>query len=84
LARFYWGIREDVNFLLSEGHRLPNRYPLARVWAEARTARRRIVNRIETDAAIMHAIVGTVLGGKKGAAHFKATMKKLRDGDGGA
>jgi hypothetical protein len=32
----------------------------------------------------MHAIVGTVLGGKKGAAHFKATMKKLRDGDGGA
>jgi hypothetical protein len=42
-----------------------------------------MVNRIDTDAIVMQAVVGTVLGGKKGSAHLKATLKKLREGDDG-
>jgi len=53
------------------------------VWAEARIARRRWTNRIETDAVVMQAVVGTVMGGKKGVSHLKATLKKLREADGG-
>jgi hypothetical protein len=70
--------------LYSEGHPLAGRYTFARLWSEAAIARRRIRNRIETDATMMHAIVGTVLGGKKGHANYKAALKTLRDSDGGA
>jgi hypothetical protein len=73
-----------VNYLLESGHVGAARYPLARVWNEARTARRRKVNALETDALLMQATIGSVLS-KKGQAEFKRTLKRLREsGDGGA
>jgi hypothetical protein len=83
LAHFYWGVREDVNYLLELGHADAGRYPLARVWSEARIARRRRVNHIEIDASVMQGVVGSVLS-KKGAKQLKDTLKQLRESDGGA
>lgn len=71
-------MREDVSLLQSQGHSRAHRYPLARVWAEADTARRRMVNAVETDALVMQAVIGSALS-KKGAAHLKALLKKLKD-----
>lgn len=70
-----------MNYLLDEGHYNASRYPLARLWTEARSARRRMVNRVETDAVVMQAVIGAALS-KKGARHLKALLKKLRDSDG--
>lgn len=69
--------------LQAEGHQRANRYPLCRVWAEADIARRRTVNRIETDAIVMQAVIGSALS-KKGATHLKDVLKKLRKSYGGA
>jgi hypothetical protein len=65
------------------GHPDAGRYPFARVWNEARTARRRRVNHIEIDATVMQGVIGSVLS-KKGAKHLKDTLKRLRESDGGA
>lgn len=65
------------------GHSNAARYPLAVVWSEARSARRRWVNRVEIEAAVMQGVVGSVLS-KKGAKQLKDTLKKLRESDGGA
>jgi hypothetical protein len=69
--------------LISEGHEHAAAYPLAVVWAEARSARRRWVNRVEIDASVMQGVVASVLS-KKGAKQLKDTLKKLRESDGGA
>jgi hypothetical protein len=42
-----------------------------------------LVNRIDTDAMVMQAVIGSVLS-KKGGAHLKDVLKKLRESDGGA
>ena len=69
---------------MASGHAKASRYPLARVWSEARTARRRMVNQLETEAVVMQSAIGSVIS-KKGHDAFKATLKRLREGgDGGA
>jgi hypothetical protein len=72
-----------VNYLISEGHRNAASYPLAVVWAEARSARRRWVNRVEIEASVQQGVIGSVLS-KKGAKQLKDTLKQLRESDGGA
>lgn len=60
------------------------RYTFSRVWSEARTARRRKVNQLETEALVMQSVIGSALS-KKGQKHFKDTLKRLKEGgDGGA
>lgn len=72
-----------MNYLLECGHVGAARYPFGRVWNEARTARRRMVNRVEIDAMVMQGVVASVLS-KKGAKQLRDTLKRLREDDGGA
>ena len=66
--------------MLAEGHVHAQRYTLATVGYEADIARRRINNRIVTEATLMQACVGTVMGGKEGARHFNKLIKELNRG----
>lgn len=67
-----------MSLLLAEGHADARRYPLAMVWSEARIVRRRVNDRISTEAVLMQtAIVAALAGGK----HLTEALKDLRDGD---
>jgi len=66
--------------LLAEGHVNARRYPIATVGLEADIARRRINNRMVTEATLMQACVGTVMGGKEGTRHFNSLIKELNRG----
>jgi hypothetical protein len=73
-----------VNYLLECGHDDAGRYTFARVWNEARSARRRKVNQLETEALLMQSVIGSCLS-KDGQRHFRDTLKRLKEsGDGGA
>jgi len=50
------------------------------VGLEADIARRRINNRMVTEATLMQACVGTVMGGKEGTRHFNSLIKELNRG----
>ncbi len=64
----------------SQGHTRANRYPLAKVWSECDTARRRINEQIAFQAGIDKLVQVAVHGGKKGQALFKQQIKELSDG----
>ncbi len=73
-------MREDVSYLKSQGHITANRYPLAMVWSEIETVRRRVREeeafRIGNDKMVQVAVHG----GKKGQTLFNRHMKELNDG----
>jgi hypothetical protein len=67
--------------LMAEGHQHASRYPLSTLWIEVELATERINRRIATEALVMQAVVGTVMGGKEGAKHLKSLLKRLNDGN---
>lgn len=69
----------DVNLLIAEGHVHAGRYPLARVWSEAKLCRQRIGDRIATEGLMMKTVIGAALSGKNTA--YNALAKRLRRGD---
>ncbi len=79
LDRIHAGIASDVSLLLANGHAHAQRYPIARVWWEARLARQRDVRRMSTEAALMHACIASVLAG--GDELNKALERLERHGD---
>lgn len=65
---------------MSQGHLQANRYPLAKVWSEIETVRRRVREeeafRLGNDKMVQVAVHG----GKKGQALFNRHIKELSDG----
>lgn len=80
MLQFYDDLREKVSLLLAEGHVHAQRYTIATIGIEAGIARRRINNQVITEATLMQACVGTVMGGKEGARHFNKLIKELNRG----
>jgi hypothetical protein len=67
-----------VSLLLSEGHLEARFYPVGMVWGEVGFVRRRIHDRISTDAVVMQATIASVL---VGGDHLKEVLEKLRHGE---
>jgi hypothetical protein len=71
-------LRGDVSLLLAEGHTEARHYPIGMVWAEQGFVRRRIHDRMATEAAVMQATIASVL---VGGEHLKEVLEKLRHGE---
>lgn len=69
--------RREASLLLSEGHAAAWRYPLGKLWSEARFVRERWVGRTSTEAVVMQAAIVSALAGGK---HLKDVLEDLRDG----
>lgn len=67
-----------MGLLLAEGHTDARLYPVAAVWNEARYARRRINDKITTEAVLMHATIVQALAGGE---HLNTALEKLRNGE---
>lgn len=73
-------MREDVNFLISQGHHNANRYPVGRVWSEVEITRRRVNNEMASQASVDHTVHGAIHGGKKGHSVLTKMIKRLTNG----
>lgn len=68
-----------MSLLLSEGHAHAARYPVAKVWGEARMVRKRHAARLTTEAVLQQAVIMSCLA-KEGGEHLQAVLKELEDG----
>lgn len=72
----------EVSLLLAEGHAHANRYPLAKVWFEARIVRERMNGMLASQIALMHTAMATLVSSKPKEAikHLNKQLKDLRNG----
>lgn len=78
-----------MSLLLSEGHPHAPRYPLVRLWWEARIVRERLMERMALEATLSHASMSALVESvysKKGAQRpankqFQELLKRLTDGE---
>lgn len=70
-----------MSLLLAEGHRHARRYPLGVMWSEARIVRQRHNQKALQDAAVMQAVIGTVLGGKNGHQQLQKLLNRIEQSD---
>ena len=62
---------------MAHGHRHAARYPLARLWSEMDSTRRRVNHEIAHAATIDKAAQAAIHGGKKGHGLFQSVIKRL-------
>lgn len=65
---------------MSQGHPDARRYPLGHLWSEINIARRRVNMQMVTESTLLQALLGSVMNGKNGGAHYKKLIKGLSDG----
>ncbi|WP_281686693.1 hypothetical protein [Pseudomonas citronellolis] len=70
-----------MSLLMAEGHPQARRYPLAFLWSEARICRQRHNQAVMQEAAVMQAVIGASIGGKKGARHLSNLLKRIEHSD---
>lgn len=56
------------------------RWPLCRIWSEAEIVRRQERQALASEASVWHSAMSAIMGGTKGHAAFKKTIKDLNDG----
>lgn len=59
---------------------MAGRYPIGRLWTEAKIVKDRINAKSAQDALLMQAAIGSILD-EKAAKHFKELIGKIQDGD---
>lgn len=76
-------MRVEVSLLFAEGHVNANRYPLSKVWFEARIARTRINGMLASEVTLMHAAMVAIMSskGKEGVNNLNKQLKELRNGN---
>lgn len=70
-----------MSLLLANGHVAARHYRIGVLWSEARIVRQRDNARAVQDALVLQAAIGTVMGGKKGAAGFNKLIKRIENSD---
>jgi len=76
---FYWGIRKDASFLLSQGHEHAVLYPLCKLWSERAIASQRVNRNMKTEITLLQSAMSSVVTGKPG--RLKRALENLDDGE---
>ena len=78
MLRFYLNCRENVSFLLANGHVSARMYPLAYLWNEVRIVQRRRTALVRENAIIMQGVVASWADGGK---YLQGILERLGDGE---
>lgn len=70
-----------MSLLLAEGHSKAGTYRIGVLWSEARIVRQRHNAKAMQDAAVMQAVVATVMGGKKAQKQLNDLLKRIQNSD---
>lgn len=73
-----WGLRRDVNFLLSEGHAEAEFYPVCFLWAEVQLARERVNRMLASQMLLTQSAIASIFT-KKSVQDFGEAIERLTD-----